>query len=238
VNRGLLVPEGRRGWGPGVVGVSLGTDEGNKPAFADVFDPGLAMVPADRLQDLEAFAHRHDESATFTQLGEEGVGKVGCSGGDHDAVVGATVGATECAVTHHQFDIPATEPLQHSSRLAGEFGNAFDADDALTEPGENRCLVAASRADFEHGLAPRQPEFSGHQGNKIWLADGLPLVDGKGRIVVRLSDEIGRDKPLAGNFSQDLQDPFVLDSLPAEKVNEVNALLDNRRETRLHDAPR
>src|SRR5262249_34664477 len=97
--------------------------------------------------------------------------------GDDDAVEWRCLRPSVIAVALTDMDSVVTKGGQPDCRLLGQARYNLDGIDLMPQFGPHRGLLAGAGSNFEGGSGWPEPQQVGHQGDNVWLRDGLTVTD-------------------------------------------------------------
>ena len=175
------------------------------------------MQAFDQLQFLIFHAADRDHHpAAFRKLREKRSRGRGGRGGHQNGIERSEFRQAQCAVAAVDVDICVAQAGKALGGLGGQFRAVLDGEDFLGERRENRGLVAASRAYFQHSFVAAETQGGGHGCDDVRLRDGLTVADRQRRILVCTLAEIGGDKFVARHRAHGGEDTSFMDAPAAE----------------------
>ena len=156
--------------------------------------------------------HRGHEAPAGSELVEERFRNLRRRRRDHDAVEGRRLRPAPVAVSHPEVDPVVAGGPQRGLGARGQPRQQFDGPDLDPDLGEDRRLVARSRADLEHPLPRPQPRQRTHQRHDVRLGNRLLLADRERTVGVGVRALGRRDEPFAGHRLQRPQHRPVADA--------------------------
>ena len=97
--------------------------------------------------------------------------------GHHDGLVGRMLRPAPGAVADARLDVGIAEPAQALGRRPGQLGHHLDAIDPGRQLRQDRRLIAAAGADFEHPVVRTRRRHVGHDRHDVRLGDRLAMAD-------------------------------------------------------------
>ncbi len=154
-------------------------------------------------------ADRNDQPAPVEQLREQGWWHQASRRGDDDRVEGSVFGAAQGSVADAHPNITNAKSTQSVGSRLSQTGMPLDGDNFGGQLGQDRRLIAAAGANFEHPLVPRELQGFGHQGHDVRLTNCLTAMDAYGPIGIGLALGIDGQKQFAWDGAQGRQDAGV-----------------------------
>jgi hypothetical protein len=131
-----------------------------------------------------------------------------CRGHD-DGVVRSAFLPAVIAVAELRPHALVAQRAQPFGRLQRERLDNLDRADRAHELGQYRCLIARSRADFEHRVIGLEVHEIGHQRDDVRLRNRLAMADGEGAVFVGIAYLTDRYEAMTGHRADDRHDTGV-----------------------------
>src|SRR5216684_1606969 len=138
------------------------------------------LAPELQLLVVRVAPHRNDQPTARSQLIEERRRHGRWGGRDENGVERRRLRPAQRAVADAKLDILVAQLGEDLLRAPGELRHDLDGADGAAERkqlAEDRRLVAAAGAHFQHALFPLELQRLGHGGDDERLRDGLALPD-------------------------------------------------------------
>lgn len=128
---------------------------------------------------LSSVTEWSENNAAISELVDKAVRKLFWGTREVDSIVGGILFPAFTTITCSNRDISVPGQFQSLCRLIREFLVVLDAVDVLSASDlrSDSGVVPTAGPDFENGIARRQIEQLGHDGDHVWSADSLSISD-------------------------------------------------------------
>ena len=170
--------------------------------------PGAPPYPQKTLR-AGLIAYGNEQNAAFGKLIQQGVRNFRPARRDDNAFKGRGRRQSQRAVTPYHINSAKGKLLQEVPCDVIQLGNPLYGVDAAPHDGEDRGLIARSRADFQHAHAGSRFQTLGHERDGGRLRNGLPVAYGQTDVFIGLHAQSLFDKEMPGHGAHSLKHCFV-----------------------------
>ena len=172
-----------------------------------------------------------DHPPSGFQLAKQCIGQDTWRRRHHDAVEVRFRGPTLVAVSDPVMDVVVPKGFQRLPRSPAQDGKPFHRVYGPNETGQDRRLVARSRADLQDPVRFIRIEQPGHQSHDIGLGHGLSQVEGHGTVFVGVRPVRLGNEPVPRHGAHGLDQPGFVDAAPDDLLLDHPILGGNRART-------
>ncbi len=167
-----------------------------------------------RLHQLLIFlaADRNHQTAAFPQLACQYRRDFRRARRDQNRVVRRGVGKTQGTISIMDMNVRVTQVREALLRGKCEGRVVFDSNHFARQQRKHRCLIARSRADFQHTLCAGEFERFSHCGDHVRLRNGLFLPDWQRFVGIRVALKFRGNKFVARDAKHRLENAWRCNS--------------------------